>query len=100
MALFEGALSAASASAGCFPAAHAETIAAVCKRSVFDLEALAREARVAGTLAIPFVQALIKQVAAESTEAARYVHFGATSQDVIDSAAALCIREASERISA
>jgi 3-carboxy-cis,cis-muconate cycloisomerase len=100
MARFERALAAASAGAGFFPAAHAKTIAAVCKRSVFDVEALAKEARVAGTLTIPFVKALARQVAAESAEAARYVHFGATSQDVIDTAVALCMREASERISA
>jgi 3-carboxy-cis,cis-muconate cycloisomerase len=59
---------------------------------------LAKEARVAGTLAIPFVKALTLQVAAVSSDAARYVHFGATSQDVMDTAVALCMKHAAQRI--
>jgi 3-carboxy-cis,cis-muconate cycloisomerase len=99
MARFEGALATASSRAGFVPAAHAKTIAGVCRRAVFDAAALAKEARVAGTLAIPFVKALTEQVAAVSADAARYLHFGATSQDVMDSAAALCMKDASRRIS-
>jgi 3-carboxy-cis,cis-muconate cycloisomerase len=98
MARFEGALASAGARAGLVPAAHAEVIAAVCERASFDSAALAREARVAGTLAIPFVKSLTAQVAAVSADAARYVHFGATSQDVLDTAAALCLKEASARL--
>jgi 3-carboxy-cis,cis-muconate cycloisomerase len=99
MARFEAALATASAASGVIPAPHAKTIAKVCERAKFDVEALAREARIAGALAIPFVKALTGQVGALSAQAARYVHFGATSQDVIDSATALCIRQAAERIS-
>ena len=98
MARFEGALAVASSRAGFVPAAHATTISKVCERASFDASVLAKEARIAGTLAIPFVKALTAQVAAESTGAARYVHFGATSQDAIDTAAALCMKEASRRI--
>jgi 3-carboxy-cis,cis-muconate cycloisomerase len=98
MARFEAALAAAQARAGFFPAAHAQTIAKVCKAAAFDAAALATEARNAGTLAIPFVSALTAQVAAVSGEAARYVHFGATSQDVIDTGAALCLKNAGERL--
>ena len=98
MARFEGALAAAGARAGLVPQTHAQTIAAVCERASFDPAKLAKEARNAGTLAIPVVQALTAQVAAVSKEAARYVHLGATSQDVIDTATALCMREACERI--
>ena len=99
MARFESALALAGARAGFFAASHAKAIAKVCERASFDAPALAREARIAGTLAIPFVKTLTKQVAAVSAEAARYVHFGATSQDVMDTAAALCMKEASQRIS-
>jgi len=99
MARFEGALAAASARNGVFPASHAETIGKICDGASFDAPALARQARVAGALAIPFVKALTEKVAAVSSEAARYVHFGATSQDVLDTAAVLCMREACERIS-
>ncbi|HJY75076.1 MAG TPA: lyase family protein [Burkholderiales bacterium] len=99
MARFEGALAAASASNGVFPASHAETIGKVCDDASFDVPFLAKQARIAGALAIPFVQALTQKVAAVSSDAARYVHFGATSQDVMDTAAVLCLREACERIS-
>jgi 3-carboxy-cis,cis-muconate cycloisomerase len=100
MARFEAALARAGAEAGLFAGAHAEVIARVCSQTAFDAGQLARDARLAGTLAIPFVKALTAQVAGVSAEAARYVHFGATSQDVIDSAAALCLLRASERIDA
>src|SRR3954466_9916999 len=100
MARFEGALAAVSARNGLFPAPHAETIAGVCRSACFDAPALVKQARIAGALAIPFVKALTEMVAAVSPEAARYVHFGATSQDVMDTAAVLCMRHACERISA
>ena len=99
MARFEGALALASAKAGLLSKAHGQTIAGACARASFNVPALAKEARIAGTLAIPFVKALTAQVAAASPDAARFVHFGATSQDVMDTAAALCIKEAARRIS-
>ena len=94
MARFEAALARAGANAGFFPIQHAETIAAACERAAFDIPALAREARNAGTLTIPFVNALRKQV---SGDAARFLHFGATSQDVSDSGLALCLKKSSAR---
>jgi 3-carboxy-cis,cis-muconate cycloisomerase len=100
MGRFEGALALATAKAGFFPAAHAETIAAACARASFDIPGLAEEARSAGTLAIPFVKALTRQVASISADAARFVHFGATSQDVMDTAVALRMKEAAVRIGA
>lgn len=96
MARFEGAL--AGAAAGIVSAADAKVIAQVCAGAKFDAAALARDARRAGTLAIPFVKSLTAQVAAVSPEAARWVHFGATSQDVIDTAVVLCLRESSARV--
>lgn len=95
MARFEGAL--AGASAAFVPREHARTIARACERASFDARKLADEARRAGTLAIPFVRALTAQVPGE---AARYVHFGATSQDVIDTAAVLCLKQAAQRVAA
>jgi 3-carboxy-cis,cis-muconate cycloisomerase len=92
MTRFEAALARVSA-----PAAHAEVIAQVCERARFDPAQLAREGR-QGTLAIPFVKQLTAQVAAVSPEAARHVHAGATSQDVIDTAIVLCLKPASARI--
>ena len=98
MARFEAALALAESRTGLVPAEHAQTIARVCERAEFDATALARAARTTGAIAIPFVQSLTAQVAAVSAEAARHVHFGATSQDVTDTAVALCLRSAGERL--
>jgi 3-carboxy-cis,cis-muconate cycloisomerase len=98
MARFEGALARACAKIGLVPAAEAEIIARTCAGARFEPGALARAARRAGTLAIPFVKQLTELVAASSPEAARYVHFGATSQDVIDTALVLCLRGAADRM--
>jgi 3-carboxy-cis,cis-muconate cycloisomerase len=97
MARFEAGLAAAQADAGLVPRQAAETIAAVCARvgapadglPAFDAALLAPAARRAGTLAIPFVRALTDAVAARDPQAARWVHMGTTSQDVIDTALAL-----------
>jgi len=97
MARFEGALARASARHGLVPVAHAEIISRVCEAAKFDAAALAREGR-SGTLAIPFVKHLTAQVGAVSQEAARHVHAGATSQDVIDTAAVLCVKPACARV--
>jgi 3-carboxy-cis,cis-muconate cycloisomerase len=99
MARFEGALARASAQAGVVPANHAETISRVCGQAKFDVAALVREGR-EGTLAIPFVKQLTAQVAGVSPDAARHVHAGATSQDVIDTGVVLCLKPACARVSA
>ena len=98
MARFEAGLARASAQAGVVPETAAKTIGEVASRAQFDAAALAHAARTAGTLAIPFVKRLTEQVSTVSPEAARYVHFGATSQDVIDTSVVLCLVPASERL--
>lgn len=98
MAGFEAALALASARAGMVPAAEAEVIARVAADARFEPAVLARAARRSATLAVPFVKALTEQVAAESAEAARYVHLGATSQDVIDTGVVLCLMPAVDRL--
>jgi 3-carboxy-cis,cis-muconate cycloisomerase len=95
MARFEGALAAGCAKAGLIPAAHAQAIQRACAGARFDAAALALAAREAGTLAIPFIEALRRQTPGD---AASSVHFGATSQDVIDSAASLCLKTAADRL--
>ena len=98
MARFEGALALASARSGLVPEDAARTIASVAATARFDAAALAPAARRAGALSIPFVKQLTEKVAAVSPEAARYVHLGATSQDVIDTAVVLCLLPATERL--
>jgi 3-carboxy-cis,cis-muconate cycloisomerase len=100
MARFEAALARAAARCGLATDQDARAIAEVCARVDFDAGALARAAREAGTLAIPFVKELKARVAAVSAAAADHVHAGATSQDVTDTAVALCLKEAMVRVEA
>lgn len=91
---FEAALARAEAATGVIPASAAGAIGKACKAEAFDLAGLAEAATRSGNLAIPLVKALTAAVAGADVEAARYVHWGATSQDVIDSAAMLTLRAA------
>ncbi len=58
----------------------------------YDLQALGAQSATAGNLAIPLIQALTAEVAKQDATAARYVHWGATSQDMIDTALVLELR--------
>jgi 3-carboxy-cis,cis-muconate cycloisomerase len=89
---FEAALARAEAATGVIPQAAAGPIANACKADAFDLAALADAATRSGNLAIPLVNALTARVAKAAPDAARYVHWGATSQDVIDTATMLTLR--------
>jgi 3-carboxy-cis,cis-muconate cycloisomerase len=91
---FEAALSRAEAKAGVIPRAAVPLVEAKCRAELFDFQALANAAASAGNLAIPMVQQLTALVAREDPEAARYVHWGATSQDAIDTGLILQLREA------
>jgi 3-carboxy-cis,cis-muconate cycloisomerase len=91
---FEAALARAEAATGVIPARAADPIAKACKAGLFDLDALAEAATRSGNLAIPLVKALTAHVAKADPDAARYVHWGATSQDVIDTATMLGLRAA------
>src|SRR5918996_877217 len=83
MLRFEAALARAEARAGAIPAPAAEAIAAACDSEAFDAEAVWHEGEAAGTPAIPLVRRLTESVPAE---ARGWVHLGATSQDVMDTA--------------
>src|SRR6478752_2706444 len=94
MAAFEAALAAASAEAGVVPKAAAAVIADVCASESFDADEIFAAQRLAGNPAIPFVRQLTERVGRRDADAAAWVHFGATSQDVIDSATMLLARDA------
>ncbi|AWK89911.1 3-carboxy-cis,cis-muconate cycloisomerase [Azospirillum thermophilum] len=81
---FEAALARAEARAGVVPAAAVPAIAAACDAALYDLDALGAEAALAGNTAIPMVGHLTRKVAEADAEAARFVHWGATSQDAMD----------------
>ncbi len=91
---FEAALARAEAGCGVIPADAAAPIAAACRAEFYDLDALAAGALRAGTLAIPLVKRLGEEVAQRDKAAAGWVHFGATSQDVLDTALVLQLRRA------
>jgi 3-carboxy-cis,cis-muconate cycloisomerase len=89
----EEALAAAEAAAGVIPAEAAAAIGEKCDASLFDLAELCEQGRAVGNPVEPLVRALRGQVGGE---AARWVHRGATSQDVVDTAAMLVARNALE----
>ena len=90
MLAFEAALARAEARAGIIPQDAANVIANSCREDVFDVAALYREAEVAGTPVIPLVLMLTERV---GDEAKKFVHWGATSQDAIDTALMLQMRD-------
>ncbi|HEX9472324.1 MAG TPA: 3-carboxy-cis,cis-muconate cycloisomerase [Bradyrhizobium sp.] len=91
---FEAALARAEAATGVIPASAVAPIEKACKAGMFDIAALAEAATRSGNLAIPLVKALTAEVAKADAAAAGYVHWGATSQDVIDTATMLTLRAA------
>jgi 3-carboxy-cis,cis-muconate cycloisomerase len=89
----EAALARACSEAGVIPASHADAIAGACRAELFDVAAIGAEAANVGNPAEPLVRALRAQVGGAAAED---VHRGATSQDIVDSAAMLVARRALE----
>ena len=91
---FEAALARAEARVGLIPQTAVAPIEAACQAGHYDFAALGEAIATAGNSAIPLVKALGKQIAANDAEAERYVHLGATSQDVMDTGLVLQLRQA------
>ena len=89
---FEVALARAEAAVAAIPAGCVGPISGACKAERYDLAALGEAAQRAGNIATPLVAALAGEVAKTDAEAARYVHWGASAQDLIDSALMLELR--------
>jgi 3-carboxy-cis,cis-muconate cycloisomerase len=87
----ERALAEAGARAGVVPAHDAAVIAEACAADRFDWELLLREGRRVGAPVEPLVRGLVAHAGEES---ARFVHLGATTQDIMDTAAMLVARRA------
>ena len=84
----ESALARVEAQLGVIPEEAAQAIGAGCDASLVDLEALSRSARAGGNPVIP----LVATIRAALPDSARdWVHWGATSQDVLDTAAMLIV---------
>ncbi len=89
---FEVALARAEARTGLIPSEAAEAIQRAAVAAGFDVAELVRQSLRAGTPAIPLVKMLTAQVHADNPTAAGFVHWGATSQDVTDSAMVLLLQ--------
>lgn len=90
---FEAALARAEARVGVIPSAAATAVGAAAQAAGFDPEELARQALRAGTPAIPLVRMLTDRVRSRDATVAGYVHWGATSQDVADTALVLLLKQ-------
>jgi len=94
----EAALAEALAEAGVIPAASVPPIRGAARVELYDVATLADEAASAGNILIPLVKQLTARVAAVDAAAAGHVHWGATSQDVMDTAVVLQLRVAVREI--
>jgi 3-carboxy-cis,cis-muconate cycloisomerase len=88
----EAALARAQARLGIIPEKAAGPITAACRAELYDAAALAHGAELSGNLAIPMVKQLTARVAEADPHAAGFVHWGATSQDIIDTGLILQLR--------
>src|SRR5215510_4255268 len=89
---FERALAEAEGDVGVIPQEAARVIASACADLSLAPEVLAREGKRSGSLAVPLVKALTELVARADARAAAFVHYGSTSQDVLDTALVLCLK--------
>jgi 3-carboxy-cis,cis-muconate cycloisomerase len=96
----EVALAEAQADAGVIPAASVDHIRAAAQAERFAIDELREDAERAGNLVIPLVRRLTELVAARDPAASGHVHFGATSQDILDTAAVLLVRGATLKLDA
>jgi len=97
---FEAALARAEAKTGVIPVQAVEAIEGQCRADLFDIGELAEATAKAGNPAIPMVKRLTALVAEADKDAARFVHWGATSQDAMDTGLVLQLRAALEVIDA
>ena len=95
----EAALAEAEAAAGVVPTSCVAPIRAAANADLYDRTQIADEAAGAGNAVIPVVRHLTARVAAADPDAARYVHWGATSQDILDTGLVLQLRAAAPAIS-
>ncbi|MDI9869742.1 3-carboxy-cis,cis-muconate cycloisomerase [Flectobacillus roseus] len=91
---FEAHLAKSQAECTFIPSQFAEVIAHCCKVEKIDISQLKAQVGLGGNIAIPLVKQLTSVVKAESADASKFVHFGATSQDVIDTAMMLQCKDA------
>jgi 3-carboxy-cis,cis-muconate cycloisomerase len=92
----EIALAKAEAHCGVIPAAAAKEIAERCSAEALDLDLLRHETEIVGYPILP----LVHQIAKQAGPSGGYVHWGATTQDIMDTAVVLQLRDAFELVEA
>jgi 3-carboxy-cis,cis-muconate cycloisomerase len=90
----EAALTRAQAALGLVPSSAATAVGAAARADIYDLRGIAARARSGGNPVIPLVADLTAAVSERDPDSAAYVHRGATSQDILDTAAMLVARRA------
>ncbi|HUP30776.1 MAG TPA: lyase family protein, partial [Usitatibacter sp.] len=92
MLAFESTLARAQAEERLIPAASASAIETACRTLRIDMDRFVAEGKQSATLAVPLVRLLKAELAAQAPAAAAHIHLGATSQDVLDTAMAMCLK--------
>lgn len=100
MARFEWALGTALEQHGLADPGTGEALSKLLSAEFVDMVSLVDEAAKDGNITIPFVRQLTEAVKQDNEAAARWVHFGATSQDLLDTALVLQMRAGLEFIEA
>ena len=90
----EAALAESQAACGMVPNECVAPIRAAAEVDLYDCDALIDELANAGAPAVPVVKALTAEVARTDPKAAKFVHWGGTTQDVTDTALVLQLRQA------
>lgn len=94
MLQFEAVLAKSQAIESVIPESAAKVIGHCCDSTdLIDFEKLKIDIKLSGNAAIPLVKQLTQIVKNKDVEAAKFVHLGATSQDVVDTAMVLQIKE-------
>jgi len=94
MARFEWALTCALEKCGLAAGGSGNLLKSLLQAEFIEIESLVSEGKLSGNIAIPFVRQLTAVVKSQNEPAARSIHLGATSQDVLDTALVLQIRDA------
>lgn len=92
---FESSLAAAQARLGIIPSEAASEILQCCRHQFFDPDDLGRQSRLAGNPAVALVARLREGL---TPGTAPWAHYGATSQDVLDTAAMLILGRAADLV--
>lgn len=93
MLVAESSLAQAQAEIGIISKVSANVISNCCSIDFIDIDKLKKDIKLGGNAAIPLVQQLTKVVKNQDFEASKYVHFGATSQDIVDTGSVLQIAQ-------